>query len=122
MDWSFILECALKAVGSFAATLIVTFASILFAKLKTKIGEARLSAFIEKCVEAAEQLYPNVGTKMGPEKYQYVVDRVLERYPKLKNNAYLKALIEAAVYKLSEGADKIIQENKLEESDLLQIS
>ena len=59
---------------------------------------------------------------MGPEKYQYVVDRVLERYPKLKNNAYLKALIEAAVYKLSEGADKIVQENKVEESDLLQIS
>ena len=39
MDWSFILECAFKALGSFAATLIVTFASILFAKLKTKIGE-----------------------------------------------------------------------------------
>jgi hypothetical protein len=102
MDWNIVLEYLLKGLGSAAATLIITFGSILFAKLKTKISEARLNTFIDKTVKAAEQLFPNLGTKTGKEKYKYVVEQVLAKFPKLENNEYLKNLIEGAVYAVSQ--------------------
>lgn len=101
MDWNTILTYILKIAGSAAATLITTFATILFAKLKNKLNDARVSAYINKVVRAAEQLYPNKGTKTGTQKYQYVVDQVLAKFPKMTNNEYLKSLIEGAVYSLS---------------------
>lgn len=101
MDWNTILTYILKIAGSAAATLITTFATILFAKLKNKIHDAHVSAYINKVVRAAEQLYPNKGTKTGKQKYQYVVDQVLAKFPKMTNNEYLKSLIEGAVYSLS---------------------
>lgn len=101
MDWNTILTYVLKIAGSAAATLITTFATILFAKLKNKLNDARVSAYINKVVRAAEQLYPNKGTKTGTQKYQYVVDQVLAKFPKMTNNEYLKSLIEGAVYSLS---------------------
>ena len=102
MDWSIVLEYLFKGLGSVAASLIITFGSILFAKLKTKIGEARLNAFIDKTVKAAEQLFPNLGQKTGKQKYKYVVEQVLAKFPKLENNEYLKNLIEGAVYAVSQ--------------------
>lgn len=102
MDWNMALDILIKALGSALATVIITFASILFAKLKTKIGEARLNAFIDKTVKAAEQLFPNLGSKTGKEKYKYVVEQVLAKFPKLENNEYLKNLIEGAVYAVSQ--------------------
>ena len=102
MDWNIVLEYLLKGLGSVAASLIIAFGSILFAKLKTKISEARLNAFIDKTVKAAEQLFPNLGSKTGKEKYKYVVEQVLAKFPKLENNEYLKNLIEGAVYAVSQ--------------------
>ena len=107
MDWSLVLEYLLKGLGSAAATLIITFGSILFAKLKIKIGESRLNAFIDKTVKAAEQMFPNLGQKTGKQKYEYVVAQVLAKFPKLENNDYLKNLIEGAVYAVSEQVKQV---------------
>ena len=121
MDWPTILDYALKIAGTAAGTIIVTLGSILFAKLKNKIAESKLSAFIDKCVKAAEQLYPNLGKKTGPEKYQYVLEQVLAKYPKLTENEYLKTLIEAAVYHVSEEVKKIAEEQKEEKATVNQL-
>lgn len=102
MDWNLILNYGLKILGSAAATLVITLGSILFAKLKTKIGEARVNAFIDKTVRAAEQMYPNLGQKTGKEKYEYVLNQVLAKFPNLINNEHLKNLIEGAVFAVSE--------------------
>lgn len=114
MDWNLILNYGLKILGSAAATLVITLGSILFAKLKTKIGESRLNTFIEKAVKAAEQLYPNLGTKTGQEKYEYVLNQVLAKFPSVTNNENLKALIEGAVYSVSEQVKQIAKENGIE--------
>lgn len=112
MDLNFFLSCLLKALGSLAATVVTTLASILFVKLKTKIKESRITAFIKETVQAAEQLYPNEGKKMGPEKYEYVVTTVLAKFPTLTDNEYLKNLIEGAVYALSAQTKQIANEIK----------
>lgn len=114
MDWSEILNYGLKILGSALATLLITYASILFAKLKTKIKENRINTYISKVVRAAEQLYPNQGKKMGPEKYEYVVKQVLAKFPTLTNNEYLRSLIEGAVFSLTEELKEngVIKEEK----------
>ena len=110
MDWNFVLDCVLKAVGIALGTVVTTLAGILFAKLKEKIGEAKLNNFIDKCVKAAEQQFPNLGKKTGPEKYQYVLECVQEKYPKL-TEGYLKPLIEGAVFSVSEQIRQIAKES-----------
>lgn len=107
MDWSIFLDYALKIIGSLAASTIVALASILFAKLKAKIGDARLKSFIDSAVKAAEQLYPNLGTKTGKQKYEYVLNQVLAKFPNVTNDTHLKALIEGAVYQVSEQVKQI---------------
>ena len=114
MNWSEILNYGLKILGSALATLLITYASILFAKLKTKIKENRINTYISKVVRAAEQLYPNQGKKMGPEKYEYVVKQLLAKFPTLTDNEYLKSLIEGAVFSLTEELKEngVIKEEK----------
>lgn len=112
LDWNEILNGVLKGLGVALGTLLVTFASILFAKLKSKINEVKLTNFIQQAVQAAEQLYPNLGTKTGPEKYQYVLDQVLAKFPNMTNNQYLKTLIEGAVYTVSEQVKQISQQQQ----------
>lgn len=102
MDLNLFLDYLFKGLGSLAATVIITLASILFTKLKNKIKESKLNTFIEKSVKAAEQLFPNKGTKTGTQKFEYVVQQVLNKYPKLQNNDNLKNLIEGAVYSVSQ--------------------
>ena len=114
MNWDLVLNYGLKILGSAAATLIITLASILFAKIKNKIGEARLNTFIDKAVRAAEQLYPNLGQKTGKEKYEYVLNQVLTKFPNMTNNEHLKALIEGAVYSVSEEVKQIAKANGIE--------
>ena len=116
MDWNLIINYGLKILGYAAGTVVITLASILFAKLKAKIAESKLSGFIEKCVRAAEQLYPNLGKKMGKEKYQYVLEQVKAKYPKLVENEYLKTLIEAAVFNISEEVQLIAKEQNITKS------
>ncbi len=122
MDWSSVLDIVLKAVGSIGASIIVTLAGILFAKLRTKIKESRINSYIKEAVQAAEQLYPNQGTKTGTEKYKYVVTQVLNKFPELTDNEYLKSLIEGAVYTLSEQVKQIAKEQKKEEATTAQIT
>ena len=110
MDWSLILDYVLKILGSIGASVIITLAGVLFAKLKTKIKESRINSYIKEAVQAAEQLYPNQGKKMGKEKYAYVVQQVLAKFPNLTDNEYLKSLIEGAVYTLSEQVKQIAKE------------
>lgn len=107
LDWNLILNYGLKILGYAIGTIIITLASILFSKLKERLGELKLSNYIEKCVQAAEQLFPNLGKKTGKEKYEYVLSEVLKKFPKLQENEYLKTLIEAAVYKVSEEVKQI---------------
>ena len=113
MDWNVILNYLLKGLGSALATILITYASILFAKLKSKIGEAKLNAYIDKCVKAAEQLFPNLGNKTGKEKYEYVLEQIKKKYPKY-DESYLKPLIEGAVYAVSEQVKQIAKEEKKE--------
>lgn len=122
MDWATILEIVLKALGSAAATLVITLGSILFAKLKAKITESKLTAYINEVVKAAEQLYPNAGKKMGIQKYEYVVEQVLAKFPKITDNNYLKSLIEGAVYSLSEQTKQIAKQLSTEgtENDVVE--
>lgn len=122
MDWSSVLDIVLKAVGSIGASIIVTLAGILFAKLRTKIKESRINSYIKEAVQAAEQLYPNQGTKTGTEKYKYVVTQVLNKFPELTDNEYLKSLIEGAVYTLSEQVKQIAKEQKKEQVTTAQIT
>jgi hypothetical protein len=114
MDWSLILDYGVKIAGVVIATLITTFGSILFAKLKAKIQDKRVDNFITNAVKAAEQLYPNLGKKTGKEKYEYVLNEVLAKFPNMTNNPHLKTLIEAAVYGVSEQVKQIAKEQGIE--------
>lgn len=111
INWDIVLTYSVKIVGTALGTVIITLASILFTKLKDKIGEAKLNMFIDRAVKAAEQLFPNLGQKTGKEKYEYVLNLVKEKYPKLSND-YLKALIESAVYSVSEQVKLIAKEKE----------
>lgn len=111
MDWNTILNYALKIAGTALGTVLITLGSILFAKLKNKIGEAKLNTYIDKIVRAAEQQFPNLGKKTGKEKFAYVMEVVKQKYPKL-DEGYLKPLIEGAVYGVSEELRQLAKENK----------
>lgn len=111
MDVSIFLDYLMKGLGSALATLLITFATILFTKLKGKITDVRINNFIKQVVQAAEQLYPNNGQKMGTVKYNYVWNEVIAKFPKMKDNPHLKSLIEGAVYTVSEQIRLIAKEN-----------
>lgn len=111
MDTSIFLDYLMKGLGSASATLLITFATILFTKLKGKITDVRINNFIKQVVQAAEQLYPNNGQKMGTVKYNYVWNEVVAKFPKMKDNPHLKSLIEGAVYTVSEQIRLIAKEN-----------
>lgn len=110
MDWSVILDYGVKILGAGVASLFITYSSILFTKLKTKLYEGRVNLFIHNAVKAAEQLFPNLGTKTGKQKYEYVMNEVIKKFPKMDNNDHLKTLIEAAVYNVSEQVKQIAKE------------
>lgn len=114
MDWSIILDYGVKILGAVIASLIITFGSILFAKLKAKIQDKRVNMFIMNAVRAAEQLYPNFGKKTGKEKYEYVLNEVLTKFPSMTDNPYLKTLIESAVYAVSEQVKQIAKEQGID--------
>lgn len=114
MDWNMILEIAAKALGTAAATLVITLGSVLFAKLQSKIKDTKISNYVKEVVKAAEQMFPNEGKKMGKEKYEYVVNTVLAKFPGITDNTYLKSLIEGAVYTLSEEVKQIAKEQGIE--------
>lgn len=109
IDWNSILNYGLKILGYAIGTIVITYGTILFNKLKAKLGEAKLNSYIDRCVRAAEQLFPNLGNKTGKEKFDYVFNLVKDRYPKLPNEQ-IKMLIEGAVYSVSEQVKQIAAE------------
>lgn len=70
MDITEIISCALALV---AAVIIVIFVP-QFKKLFSDDARKRIKEYIGVAVRAAEQLYPNVGEKLGKQKLQYVAD------------------------------------------------
>lgn len=112
MDWQLFLNYLVKILGSALATVIITYSSILFAKLQGKIRDSKVNNYIAKVVRAAEQIFPNEGKKMGPEKYKYVVDQVLKKFKFLNDDEYLKSLIEGAVFAVSEEIKQIKESSK----------
>lgn len=108
IDWNEVLNYGVKIASTLLAGMLATYTTILFTKLKRKIMEGRVIQFIEQAVKAAEQLYPNTGIKRGTEKYEYVVNLVLDKFKWLKDEAYLKSLIEGAVFELSEKLKKAV--------------
>lgn len=101
MDWSIVLDYVLKIVGSITASIIITLAGLLYAKLQSKIKDSKITAYIKECVKAAEQLYPNLGMKTGTQKYKYVLECTMKKFPKVTDSDYLKSLIEGAVFALN---------------------
>lgn len=118
IEWSIVLEYILKILGSVVATLIITYATLLFNKLKAKIGEARVNKYLEILVQAAEQIFPNLGKKTGPEKFEYVKECIINKFPKLKNDPNLNALIEGAVFSVSQK----LKQQDISSSDIIKIS
>ena len=96
--WGIILKVIITAAATGIAGLICT----LFGKLIISCKNSKMRNHAKIAVEAAEQKFPNEGTKMGPEKMQYVMDQLAIAFPKIKDNRFLYNVAEAAVYQLNE--------------------
>lgn len=96
--WSIIIKALLTA----AAGGIIALCGTLLGKIISKNKESRIYKYARTLVDAAEQKYPNEGTKMGPQKMSYVMDQIVIRFPGVKDNRYLYNIVEQAVYKLNE--------------------
>lgn len=93
-----------NAIISLVAVVIATF---LVPYIKAKIGAEKykkIQSVVRISVRAAEQLY---GAGKGDEKLKYVEQRLLEQGIKI-DLADIKDMIEAEVYKLTEGTVDIL--------------
>ena len=107
MDWAVICDIILKVVISVSTTAVTSLIGVVFGKLISKIKDTKIMNYVKQAVMSAEQLYPNQGVKRGTEKYEYVVQCVMSKFPKLANNTYLKSLIEGAVFALNNELEKV---------------
>jgi hypothetical protein len=91
---------------------LVTWISTLIANVIAKSKNSKIYRYAATLVEAAEQKYPNEGTKMGPEKLDYVMSQLVIKFPRIKDSQYLYNIVEQAVFKLNEkmSTDKIALE------------
>ena len=99
MDTVQILDIIIKIAVSTATALITAFVIPALVKLSSKIEDSRIFNFIKRAVNAAEQLY---GPKSGVIKKQYVTDIVKKAFGKLLTDEQIDALIESAVYHISQ--------------------
>ena len=91
-----IIEAVAALIG-----VIVTCVLIPFIKSKTTASQqAEINAWVKIAVSAAEQIFK--GNGRGEEKKQYVIAWLKERGVTVDENE-LDALIEAAVYELTQG-------------------
>ena len=95
--WGIVLKALFTALITGVIGLICTLIGSIIAKSKT----SKLKHHAKIAVEAAEQKFPNEGTKMGPEKIAYVMDYLAITFPKIKSNQYLYNIAEAAVFALN---------------------
>lgn len=96
--WSIVIKVLITAALGGVVSLMGT----LLAKLIAKNKESKIYKYAKTLVDAAEQKFPNEGTKMGPQKMEYVMSQIVIRFPSIKDNTYLYNIVEQAVYKLNE--------------------
>ena len=100
--WTIIIKVLLGIVLSGLATLLGT----IIVKVITGNKESKIYKYAKTLVEAAEQKYPNEGTKMGPQKMDYVMGQLCIKFPNIKDNRYFYNIVESAVYKFNEERQK----------------
>lgn len=100
--WSIVIKVLVTA----AAGGIITLCGTLLSKVISRNKESKIYRYAKTLVEAAEQKFPNEGTKMGPQKMDYVMSQIVIRFPGVKDNRYLYNIVEQAVYKLNEEKQK----------------
>lgn len=108
IDITPIIEAVIALAG-----VIVSCILIPYIKSKTTTEQQKeINAWVKIAVAAAEQIY--VGSGRGEEKKAYVINWLREHGVTV-DEAKLDALIEAAVYELTNGEGLIIVEEKVEE-------
>lgn len=108
IDITPIIEAVIALAG-----VIVSCVLIPYIKSKTTTEQQKeINAWVKIAVAAAEQVY--VGSGRGEEKKAYVINWLREHGVTV-DEAKLDALIEAAVYELTNGEGLIIVEEKVEE-------
>lgn len=100
--WSILIKVLLGIVLSGAATLLGT----LIVKIITKNKDSKIYKYANTLVVAAEQKFPNEGTKMGPQKMDYVMGQLCIKFPKVKDNRYFYNIVEEAVFKFNDERQK----------------
>lgn len=106
--WPVLVKVLITALLSGLIGLFTTLLGKLIANSKT----SKIKKQAKIAVLAAEQKFPNEGTKMGPQKMTYVMDYLSITFPKIKSNQYLYNIAEAAVYELNNSNNK--EKNKKE--------
>ena len=95
-DVTSVVEAVLALVGA-----IITCVLVPYIKSKTTAEQQKeINAWVKSAVSAAEQIYKGQGR--GEEKKAYVLEWLRERGVTV-DEARLDAMIEAAVYELSQG-------------------
>lgn len=103
-----IIEAVIALAG-----VVVSCVLIPYIKSKTTAEQQKeINAWVKIAVSAAEQIY--VGSGRGEEKKAYVI-KWLREHGITVDESKLDALIEAAVYELTNGEGLIIVEDKVEE-------
>lgn len=109
--WAILLKVLITTLISGLVGLVCTLLGKLVAKSKT----SKLKYHAKIAVEAAEQKFPNEGTKMGPQKMAYVMDYLAITFPKIKSNQYLYNIAEAAVFELNKEKEEAAAQKEFEE-------
>ena len=100
--WGIIIKVLLTAIASG----LVAICGALIGRIVSKNKQSKIYKYASTLVDAAEQKFPNEGTKMGPQKLDYVMSQIVIRFPTIRDNRYLYNIVEQAVYKLNEEKQK----------------
>ena len=87
--WTIVIKVLLTAIFTGLLGLIGTLLGRIIARHKN----SKIYKYADACVKAAEIKFPNEGTKMGPEKMQYVMDQMMIKFPKIRDNQYLYNMV-----------------------------
>ena len=125
MDWGVLWSVLLKILILSAVSLLTTLGGVLLSKLIIKHNNSRIYKYAKTLVEAAEQKFPNEGTKMGPQKQDYVMSQLAIKFPSIRDNQYLYNIVLQCVYELNQELQtqklKVEFENKYGEHPNLEI-
>ena len=93
MDWNLVWNIVLKILILASVSLLTTLLGCLLSKLITKFNNSKIYKYAKTLVEAAEQKFPNEGTKMGPQKQDYVMSQLAIKFPSIRDNQYLYNIV-----------------------------